>query len=292
MFGELKHPSMKYISIVIFCLFVLTGFNATAQDEILIPENFYLHKGDKLNLHLISANQFVKQDELGFDPAKSESFANYAVAKKPVKDIPTKAGDTVAVLALEKEGLNLIGMKRKQVVDDVERDDFLKILDDEGLSQFSEKAKNGSKDNFRERYTWYLKTLLKVDKNSPNDFEKSIDQEYEIILKDNPYKGNYGDDIIGAVYFKGKPVVAANVLFYIKSMGGNVFVQKLSTDKLGQFYFKLTREGIYMLRSLHMEESKNKGIDYDTWMTTYTFAFTSVNEMPNTYKEFGFGNKH
>jgi len=71
-----------------------------------------------------------------------------------------------------------------------------------------------------------------------------------------------------------------------------VFVQKLMSDKQGLIFFKLTREGIYMLRSMHMEEAKEKKADYDAWLTTYTFAFSSVNEMPSTYKEFGFGNKH
>ena len=71
-----------------------------------------------------------------------------------------------------------------------------------------------------------------------------------------------------------------------------MFAQKLTADKQGQIYFKLTREGIYLLRSAHMESSKEKSADYETWLATYTFAFNSSNEMPNTYKEFGFGNKH
>src|ERR1700756_3762522 len=100
---------MKYISAIILSLFLLTGLQALAQDQILIPENFYLHKGDKLTLHLISAAQFNKQDELGFDPAKSESFMNYAGSKKNAKAFTTKAGDTAASMQLEKEGLNLIG---------------------------------------------------------------------------------------------------------------------------------------------------------------------------------------
>ena len=283
---------MKYIYLSFLGLFFLIGSQAGAQDQVLVPENFYLHKGDVLNLHLISANQFLKQDELGFDPAKSEKFILHFGSKKNAYNVSTKAGDTIAKLPLAKEGLNLIDITRKPVIDDVDRDDFLKILDDEGLTQFSEKAKNGSKDSFRERYTWSLKTLVEVEKNSGNDFDKSVDQEYEITLKDNPYKGNYGDDIIGLVTFRGKPVASATVFFYIKSLGGNVFAQKLYTDKSGQFYFKLSREGIYLLRSLHMELGKDKSADYDSWITSFSFAFNSNNEMPNTYKEFGFGNKH
>lgn len=283
---------MKYIYCCLFSLLFLTVQEARSQDYMLVPQHFYLHKGDELKVHLFSANQFVIQDRLNFDPAKIDKFNISAGSKKSDKDIATKSSDTIATVTAEKDGLNMITMTRKPVIDDVEREDFTRELDDEGLTQYSEKVKNGSKDIFRERFTWYLKTLVKVDKESANDFNKSQDQDYEIILKDNPYKGNYGDDIIGVVNFKGKPVVNAVVVFYIKSHGGNVFVQKLSTDKAGQIYFKLSREGVYMLRSLHMEPSKDKSADYDTWLTTYTFAFVSSNEMPNTYKEFGFGNIH
>ncbi|MFI5160844.1 MAG: DUF4198 domain-containing protein [Sphingobacteriales bacterium] len=278
------------------CLFLpfllLIAAKASAQDYVLLPENFYLHKGDKVNMHLISANQLIKQDETGFNATKFQKFTMGA-GKKTTDLMPDiKGKDSVVSVQFVKKGLELLQITTKPVTDDIERDDFLKILDDEGLTQYSEKAKNGSKDSFREKYTWYLKTLVKVDETSGNDFDRSQDQEYEIILKDNPYKGNYGDDIIGLVNFRGKPVANVYVLFYVKAASGDVFVQKLSTDKSGQVYFKLSREGIYMLRSAHIEPSKDKNVDFDTWLATYTFAFESSNTMPNTYKEFGFGNRH
>jgi uncharacterized GH25 family protein len=274
-----------------FLLLVVS--KVSAQDYVLLPENFYLHKGDKVNMHLISANQFIKQDELGFGTSKVLKFT-LGSGKKIMDLMPAtpKAVDSVATVPFEKEGLNLLTVTTKVVADDVDRDDFIKILDDEGLTTFSEKAKNGSKDSFRERYRWFLKALVEVDKPTANDFDKPLGQEFEIILKDNPYKGNYGDDIIGLVNFNGKPVVNANVEFYIRVASGDVFVQKLYSDKMGQIYFKLSREGIYMLRTAHIEPSKDKSADFDTWMATYTFAFESSNSMPNTYKEFGFGNKH
>ncbi|MGN6402341.1 MAG: hypothetical protein ACTHMD_17915, partial [Flavisolibacter sp.] len=50
-------------------------------------------------------------------------------------------------------------------------------------------------------------------------------------------------------------------------------------------YLKLTREGLYVLRSLYMQPSKEKNADFDTWMTTYTFAFTSENFLRQLHKD-------
>ncbi|MBS1532094.1 MAG: DUF4198 domain-containing protein [Bacteroidetes bacterium] len=281
---------MKYICFFISC-FLLTAFGASAQDNILIPESFYPKKGDAVKVHLINVSQFIKQDEVSLDPNKFQKFS-VDIGKKSWSLVSTlKATDTTASITFDKEGLNLLVMTMKTVNDDIERDDFTKILDDEGLNDLSEKVKNGSKDNFRERYTWYMKSLLMVDgKTNANDFEKPTGQDFEITVKDNPYKGGYGDDIIASVMFKGVPVVNAVVLFYIKTADGNVFVQKMNADKQGQVYFKLTREGTYMLRSMHMEASKDKSADYDAWLATYTFAFNNTTEVPNSYRSFGIGN--
>ncbi|HEY4196444.1 MAG TPA: DUF4198 domain-containing protein [Mucilaginibacter sp.] len=285
---------MKRTCFLITCLFLLGTFKLFAQDYILLPENFILHKGDTLNLHLITGSQFVKKDELKYDASRTAKFTIYAGSKKT--DLTTLAKENaspVVSLKVENEGLNLISMVRKSATDDIETDDFTKILDDEGFTQYSEKIKNGSKDSFREKYTSFMKALVEVEKNSANGFEKPLNDEYEIILKDNPYKGNYGDDIIGQVRLRGKPIANAVVTLYIKTAtGNNIFAQKLSSDKQGQVYFKLSREGVYLLRTVYMEPSKDKSADFNTWVSTYTFAFSSSNEMPNTYKEFGFGNVH
>jgi uncharacterized GH25 family protein len=138
-----------------------------------------------------------------------------------------------------------------------------------------------------------MKSLVEVEKNSANNFDKPLNEDFEIILKDNPYKGSYGADIIAQVKLRGKAAANVNVMLYVKTADGrNIFAQKLSSDKEGQVYFKLSREGIYLLRALYTEPSKEKGADFETWMSSYSFGFSSSNEMPNSYKEFGFGNKH
>ena len=286
---------MKHTYILFFCIFSLIVTEAAAQaDYVLLPENFVMHKGDKLDMHLIRVNQFTKTDELKYEASKTARFEIQNGKKgTSLLTVAKDSASPIISIPLESDGLQTIHMVRKSITDDIEADDFIKLLEDEGYTQYAEKAKNGSKDSFREKYTWYLKSLVEVEKNSPNGFDKPLNDEFEIVLKDNPYKGNYGDDIIAQVRLRGKPAVNVVVMFYVRTLKGtDIFAQKLSSDKEGQIYFKLSREGVYLLRASYTEPSKEKGADFETWMATYTFGFTSSNEMPNTYKEFGFGNKH
>jgi hypothetical protein len=82
------------------------------------------------------------------------------------------------------------------------------------------------------------------------------------------------------------------VSLYIKSITGNVYTQPLIANKDGEVYFTMTREGIYLLRSVRVEATKDKDADYQCWWASFTFPFSSSDDVPNTYKEFGFGSKH
>src|SRR6184192_3104821 len=66
---------MKHTYILFFCLFSLIVTEAAAQEDyVLLPENFVMHKGDKLDMHLIRVNQFTKTDELKYEGSKTAKF--------------------------------------------------------------------------------------------------------------------------------------------------------------------------------------------------------------------------
>ena len=65
---------MKHTYFLLFCLFSLIITKASAQEDyVLLPENLVLHKGDKLNLHLITVNQFNLTNELKYEASKTAS---------------------------------------------------------------------------------------------------------------------------------------------------------------------------------------------------------------------------
>lgn len=279
---------------ILFIALILTTTlnNAFCQvDHFLLPEDFFPHKGDTLKLHLFNGNTFSKAEEQKFD-AQSKMKFNLIEGSKPV-DITSMAKDgnaPVITTVLQNNGVQLITATR-QNTDEIDRKEFEDFLSEDGLDKISENLKQ-FQQSFRQRGTSCLKTLIAVDKNSGNPYEKPVKSDYEITLQQNPYKGSYGDDITGVLTFKGQPIKAAHLTLVIRSPKGTEFPQDLSTDEKGQFFFKLTREGIYLLRSVNIAASKDPDFDFDIWQTAFTFAFSSSNTMPNTYKDFGFGNMH
>ena len=283
----------KRIPLFILILAAFVGLAATTHDYFLLPENFFMHKGDVLNLHLLMGDQFIKQDEITYPATKTTKFMWFNGSKK--SDLVKVAKDSAApVLSypMVLPGQTLLEMTIGTSYGISSRDSYAEFLNGLGLDKLGEKVKSGNQFRVKEKYTRYLKTLVSVDDHEGNAFEKETGDDYEIILKESPYNKKYGDDMTAQVKFKGKPISGASIALYIKSISGNVYTQNFTTEKNGIVSFTMTREGIYLLRSVRVEETKDKDADFESWWASYTFPFSSSDDVPNTYKEFGFGNVH
>jgi hypothetical protein len=283
---------MKRLRLLLSISLVSFGFVANAQNYFLLPEKFYLQKGDKLPMHIVASDDFTKQTEVKFQQSNTQSVFMYEGKKKVDLNATVTGADSVVSYPLTEDGLTLISMITKPAANEMSRSKFLRSLDADDPDNMAEKVKKSNQLFYKERYTYYMKTLVQVGEPGGKAFDKPLNEDYEIILKENPYKFNYGDDISAQVLFKGKPVFAADVMLYIKTAGGSLYPQKLSTDNAGMIYFKLSREGVYILSTRHFAQIKDKDADFESWRASYIFAFSSNNQMPNTYKEFGFGNVH
>ncbi|AMR30882.1 hypothetical protein A0256_05315 [Mucilaginibacter sp. PAMC 26640] len=284
---------MKNLYAISFVIFVALGLTAFAPDSFLLPESFYLHKGDKMSVHLLSGDNLNKEDESRYNSKKTTKFNIYEGSKmtdllKVAKDSATPVLD----YTVNGSGMVMVEMNTKDEMNELPHEDFVAYLSKQGYDNLAEKVKDDTRLNLVEKYRYYLKTLVNVDNGGGNAYSKVMGSELEIVLKQNPYKKSYGDDITAIVYFKGKPLKTSNVFLYIKTASGTVHPQLLATDANGQVFFSPSRDGIYMLRCIRIEPSVKNDADFETWVSTFSFAFSNQDELPNTYREFGFGNKH
>lgn len=278
-----------------FIAFLLLGFIQQAfcqSDSFLLPEDFFPHKGETLNLHLLNGSSISKAQEQKLD-AKNNTKIQILEGSKTIDITSAVKPNSNPILSypLENNGLLLIDASQHST-DEISKREFTDYLTDNGLDKMADDLKQAQRI-FKIRSVSYMKTLVAVDKNSGNVNEKLLKDDFEIVLEQNPYKLSYGDDVAAKVYFKGAPLKAGPVMLTIRTATGNEFPQTLSTNADGEIFFKVTREGVYLLKAINLVASKDQeAADYDVLQTTFTFAFSSNNTMPNSYKEFGFGNRH
>ncbi|MBL4676555.1 MAG: DUF4198 domain-containing protein [Mucilaginibacter sp.] len=278
-----------YVRFILFFAFIaLVSF---VPDHFLLPEHFFLKKGDTLNLHLLLGENLAGESELQYASKQTTKFNIYE--GKKTTDLTKTVKDNAKPLLkynVDNNGPILISLNNDEL-NEIPREDFLAFLTEQGYDDIADKLKNSNALNFTEKYNRYIKTLLTVGDGGGNEHSKVVGDDFEIIVKQNPYKLNYGEDLTATVTFKGKPYDGP-VWVYIKASSGNIYPQKLNTDAQGRVYMNVSREGVYMLRATKFEASKGKDADYESWVASYIFSFRNHDDEPNTYKEFGFGDKH
>ncbi|OCX50777.1 hypothetical protein BEL04_18765 [Mucilaginibacter sp. PPCGB 2223] len=268
------------------CLLLVIVLAARASDYYLIPNNFFLHKGEKLILRLLLGDYFENEKGVQYQSAATAKLVLHTGSKNTV-DLKGIAKDAdSAILSnykLENTGLQLIEMDQVYPVVELDRAALIKELDQEQLTKLSEKASASFQQDIRERYTTYLKTLFTVDKPNGTVFNKELGQTLEIILEENPYKLGYGDDVTALVKFKGAPLANAHVDLVVKTSAGKIHPERLASDASGHITFKLSLEGTYMLRTVNIDVTKAKDVDYEKWGAAYTFAFANTRKLPDAY---------
>jgi len=272
-------------------LFVI-GFISWSDDYILVPENFFMHKGDSLNVHLFTADAFDHVKELRYEKATTDKFALYDDGK--IADMKSAAKDGAKPILgykMNTNGLAMLEMVRNYPPDDIDRVDFATDLESEGMVALSDKVNKIGQNRVGVKYTYYLKSLVMVDKPNGNIYAKELNHDLEITLKENPYKLSYGDNETAQVKFKKKPLGNAKVDLLIKTSSGKVYPQRFVSDADGYISFSVNREGIYLLRLAYVEPSKIKTADYEKWGAAFSFAFSNNGTLPAT-KEFGLGTTH
>lgn len=278
---------MNFKKLIPLFLLSLSVITARAQDSYLFPKSFFLHKGDKLNVYLVAGEEFKDIDDYKYDSSKTIKFMLYDDGKKV--NLMTAAKDSASPVlsyVMDNPGLSTVEMIRNIPPTPIDHDTYAKYLNDEGLTKLAETVNNSNQSTFREKKVSYLKTLVMVDKAS-GDFDKFLGQDFEIVLKKNPYKLNYGEDLSGVIYYKGKPMKNAPVDLYLRTTAGNVYPERVVADNKGEFTVTVTREGVYLLRSTRTVASTGTDSDFETIQTDYTFLFNSTNDHTVDYRSFG-----
>lgn len=263
----------KIIAFIASLIFI-SALATLAHDYFLLPADFFLKKGDNLKVALMVGDEFKGLEERKYQSSITKSFSLHN-GKKPVDFLAISTDSMVPILTYKttEPGLHLLEMSRNYASITLKKEDFLNYLVEEGLLKIQDSLIKSPQLSFTEKYTRYLKTLVSVDKPTGGVYNEKVGHQLEILLDNNPYKLNYGDDLSATILFKDKPLKNATAELVVKSGDGKVHVTKVNSDVNGKVYFKVNREGTYLLRLVYMQACKDKSADFESWWASYSFAY-------------------
>ncbi len=267
-----KHLNiMKYIySLLIVLLSATTGF---AQSYFLDSPTYFYEKGGAVSFRVVSGRGFDTSNVRIITPAQLNAAALYA-SSKPQDVLAANKEAKAFDIKSDNSGVMLMSAGRELNIDNIEREEVMRQLSDEGFSDLASKADD--KEELNLKNVFCMKSLVMVGKPGGGVYSEVVGQELELVPQQNPYKLKYGEDVTVQVLFKGKPLPKAKLEIYVRTINGSVLPSETSTDNDGKAYLKLNRAGDWMLKVVnfeHLENADNKGPDYERWLSTLTFGF-------------------
>lgn len=257
-------------------LILLLNSTLQAQSYFMLPSDFFPPKGGKISIGVFNGKGFDSVSSKPIPLAEMSDISLYAGSKPVNLKTAFKPQDLQIAVDMQESGLSMLTASRELVIDNLDREDLMRQLSDEGFPKLVEKADEKEELGIRNKFC--MKTLVMTAKPSGGLYSDKTNQELEIIPQQNPYKLKYGEDVTFLVLFKGNPLPNATAQIFTRTLNGSIIPAESTTDADGKIYLKLNRSGQWLLKVIHIQPIPNapeKGPDYDRWCSSFTFSFRS-----------------
>lgn len=183
--------------------------------------------------------------------------------------------ETVTFLSLKtgSPGTYVAGISTLPRIIELSSKDFREYLEHEGLDDvINERNRRGiAGQAAREKYSKHVKAILQVGDDRTRDFAQPMDYPIEFIPLENPYELSVGDSLPFQLLFQGRPLANQVVHFSFRNDGENTTEGSTRTDQNGKLVIELTESGKWYIATIHMAESPEEGLDYESNWATLTF---------------------
>ncbi|MEN8249383.1 MAG: DUF4198 domain-containing protein [Bacteroidota bacterium] len=153
--------------------------------------------------------------------------------------------------------------------------EFKEYLEHEGLTDvLADREKTGKSNRpAKEKYSKHVKNILQVGDRLTEHYNIELGYPIEFIPLENPYAKKVGDDISFKLLRSGNPVADQVVHYSFRSDSNKTSGAESSirTNKDGIITIPISKAGKWYIATIHMVESSENGVDYESNWATLTF---------------------
>lgn len=265
-------------------LLCLAPASAPAHDYWLAPERFELPPRAPLRVDLRVGGHFEAEQSRPYQASRTESFV--LVTRKGTLDLRARARDGATPvldgLPADFRGAGLLAMERNFTGIELADANFTAYLAEEGLEEIAKlRDIQGHREIERERYTRAIKSLVRVGRGERTRKDRAelhrrvLGHRLEIVLLDDPYRLDPGDELRARVLWKGEPLSDALVTAHHRPAPdrGEVGTLTARTNSDGEVSFRLAASGAWLLRLVHMVPCRGcSDTDWESYWTSFSFA--------------------
>ena len=229
---------------------VLLGVPLAAHDMWIEPTTFFPEIGQVINLRL-RVGQDLLGDPLLLDPALVNQFVvKDAGGSRPV--VRRDGRDPAGLVRMAAPGVLVVGYQSNPSAIQMAADKFNQYLKEEGLDAVSatRASRNETGAPAHEVFSRCAKSLVFSGSTADGQGDRPLGFTLELIAERNPYAIQPDQDLPVRLTYENRPlggalVVAINRLNPAEKISAR-------TDKDGRVRFKLRRDGMWLIKAVHM----------------------------------------
>ena len=258
-----------------------------SHDMFLKPRGYYLAPNTEAVIALYNGTWDRSDNVIDCDRMIDVSIISNGTRSR--KDSTAWTEENKATLlhfTTGEEGTYVAGVSTHAKNIETDAKDFNEYLEHDGVHDMLQWRKdNGAlNDDAVEKYSKHVKTIVQVGETRTTDWNVNLGYPIEFIPLKNPYKLEEGYEMRVMLLRNGKPL--PNQLVYLgtpqhhhshedsEDHGDDHHhhdVTQLETDDKGRLSFKVEKEGIHYLRTIHMTQSDEAGLTHESNWATLSF---------------------
>ena len=272
------------VRVITIALFLLPVDVVYPHDVWLLPEQFILSKGDVMIVHQLAGSELDVEVELPVLRRMTPGFS--LITSGGSVDLLSELPDMriqpevkpVLQRKVDIEGLVLLTMEHAFIHTEFSNEKFLEYLEHEGADTKKFHEHIGHSSSQQERYARTLKSLIRVGETAEGDlYKQAIGQKLEILLLQNPYLMDPGDNLQVQILFEGKTLPDKLVTAFNGDGKQLVSTSTMHTNSEGIAEFTLERAGFWLIRLVHLLPCSERydgdcsDVDWESYWTSYSF---------------------
>lgn len=243
----------------------------SSHELFLKTDSHFLDEGQPTELYLYNGTFDKSENVISRDRIEKARIVGPGYEFLPSNDdYYDKENATYLKFTTGKSGTYVAGISTLPRNIELTAEEFKEYLEHEGLDRVVKERdlKGISNRAVVEKYSKHVKALLQVSDGHTEDYSTELKYPIEFIPLQNPYILSVGDIIDFQLLYKGEPL--ANEVVHFSSDSASR-VSASITDDDGEFSFEIDAAGKWYVATIHMEESQETGLDYESNWATLTF---------------------
>ncbi len=248
---------------------------ASAHDLFLKLNTYFLQPNSKVTVRLLNGTFKASEGRVARDRFRDVTVIGPEVRKSGADSVVWRDEDQTTFMEFESgaPGTYVAAVSTKSREIDLKSAQFNDYLQHDGIPDvLAARRKSGElgKD-VRERYSKHVRALFQVGDKRTDEYKTLLNYPVEIVPQQNPYALKLGQVLPVLCTLNGNPLANQFVIAGWEDRDGKLHEVSARTNRNGIVRFKLAAAGKWFVKFIHMEPSKESGLNYESKWATLTF---------------------